>query len=302
MSDLCLGTVQFGMEYGIHNTVGQPSWEQSFEMLDIAIDKGIEMIDTARAYGEAELILGEYFKLRKNSDKVKVISKLRPNIIDRYNSTKKIILKECEETLRRLNVDYLNGYLLHTPEYIYNEEILEGLMELKTKSIVQNIGVSIYDIKEGIAAINSKIVDYIQLPYSVLDQRGSKTKFLSQAKSEGITVFARSAFLQGLFMMEKDEIPIHLHKALPYLDIFENLIKKYDVNKVSALIGFVKHEKEIDYLVFGVDNKEQLIEDIETFNEKEIPAALIDEIKVLINNIDKSIIFPSLWSNGKKSD
>lgn len=246
--------------------------------------------------------MGEYYKLRKNTDKVKVISKLRPNIIERHNSTKKIILKECEETLRRLNVDYLNGYLLHTPEYIYNEEILEGLMELKAKSIVQNIGVSIYDIKEGIAAINSKIVDYIQLPYSVHDQRGSKTKFLSQAKSEGITVFARSAILQGLFMMEKDEIPIHLHKVLPYLDIFENLIKKYDVDKVSALIGFVKHEKEIDYLVFRLDNKEQLIEDIETFNEKEIPAALIDEIKVLINNIDKSIIYPNLWSNGKKSD
>ena len=68
MAELCLGTVQFGMNYGVNNQIGrQPTWKESFEMLDIAIDRGIDVIDTARAYGEAELVLGEYFKKSRNN-------------------------------------------------------------------------------------------------------------------------------------------------------------------------------------------------------------------------------------------
>lgn len=80
MVKLCLGTVQFGMKYGINNQINrQPTWEESFEMLDLAIENGVEVIDTARAYGEAELILGEYFKRHKCLQKVRVISKLYYN-------------------------------------------------------------------------------------------------------------------------------------------------------------------------------------------------------------------------------
>lgn len=62
MAELCLGTVQFGMRYGINNRDGQPVEGQCFEMLDMAAQNGLRFLDTARAYGTAELVLGEYFK------------------------------------------------------------------------------------------------------------------------------------------------------------------------------------------------------------------------------------------------
>lgn len=302
MAELCLGTVQFGMKYGINNSLGQPTLDESFKMLDIAIDNGIRVIDTARAYGEAEEILGKYFIDRKNSNKVKVISKLCPNVIEvGEKDIQGVVRRELEDSLKRLNVEKLDGYLLHTPGYIYNSEILKALISLKKEKLVENIGVSIYEIEDGEEAIRTGVVDYIQLPYSILDQRGVKTNFISKAKQSGITIYTRSAFLQGLFTMNKDRIPENLKEAIPYINIFEKLLDKYQVNKVSALINFVKQEKGIDYLVFGVDTSEQLIEDINIYKGEVVPNELLNELKKQFNEIDKSIIFPSLWSNGKKA-
>ena len=103
MTQLCLGTVQFGMNYGINNQIGrQPTWEESFDMLDYAIENGIDTIDTARAYGETELVLGEY--LRENSrhkSNVKIISKLRPNCINNRD-VMGTVEKELTDTLNRI--------------------------------------------------------------------------------------------------------------------------------------------------------------------------------------------------------
>lgn len=304
MTKLCLGTVQFGMNYGVNNQIGrQPTWQESFEMLDYALENGIDTIDTARAYGDAEIILGEYFKNRKDKkNNVKVISKLRPNVIEEGSDIRNVVIEECKNTLLRLNLEKLNGYLLHTPEYIYNDEILSALQELKSKNYVDNIGVSIYGLKEGEAAIKTGIVDYIQLPYSILDQRGSKMDFFRKAKQNDITIFTRSAFLQGLFMMDYNKVPKNLHKAIPYLQEIDEIIKKHNIDKITAILFFVCAEKDIDYLVFGVETLEQLKIDIHRYKNMSIPKMCVKELKQCIDNVDESIIFPSLWSNGRKAE
>lgn len=303
MAGLCLGTVQFGMKYGINNTLGQPSEEDVFEMLDTAIENGIRVIDTARAYGTAEVILGRYFVSRKNTGSVKIISKLRPNVIEENEADiYGTVRRECEETLDRLHVEQLNGYLLHTPEYIYQPEVVEALRTLKEEKLVEHIGVSIYELSEGYAALRTEGIDYVQLPYSVLDQRGIQEGFIREAKRAGVTVFTRSAFLQGLFMMEKESIPKHLNYVIPYMEKFEKILNKYSVNKVDALIQFVRQEREIDYLVFGVDIKEQLLQDIGVYQGRSIPKELIGELKETFVDIEKSVIFPSLWTNGRKAE
>jgi len=303
MAKLCLGTVQFGMKYGINNTLGQPAKTDVFEILDMAYANGIQTIDTACAYGSAENILGEYFEHRKNADSFQIISKLRPNVIEENAADiHNILRREFLGTLQRLRVERINGYLLHTPQYIYNEKLLEELRKLKREGLVEHIGVSIYDLQEGYAALEAEEIDYIQLPYSILDQRGIQSGFIQEAKEHGVTIFTRSAFLQGLFMMDKKDIPEYLKHGIPYLDAFERLRKKYSVNKVTALLQFVGQEKDIDYLVFGVDTKEQLAQDINAFYNQDVPEAFLEELKGEFVNIEKSIIFPSLWSNGKKAE
>lgn len=296
MADLCLGTVQFGMKYGINNKYGQPSLKDSFEMFDIALDRGINIIDTARAYGDAEVILGKYINLSKKKHDMKIISKLKPNILDTEKGTpQEIVSNQLKGSLQIMNIDKLDGYLLHTPEYVYNDDILDGLKRSKDAGLVDHIGVSIYDIKEGIAAIDSGIIDYIQLPYSVFDQRGMVTQFFKKAKKANITIFCRSAFLQGLILMNKEEIPDYLVDAKRYITILDNLLNKYEISKIDALIHFVTDNEYIDYLVFGVDKKEQLIYNIESYRNKSIPYEFIKEVQEQICNIGKSIILPSLW-------
>ena len=301
MPDLCLGTVQFGMKYGVNNQIGrQPTREESFAMLDYALEHGIDTIDTACAYGEAEEILGKYLKNRTDRHDLKVISKLRPHVVDTENMAENIVSEECKRSLKRLSIDQLDGYLLHTPEYIYKENILAALVTLKKEGYVRNIGVSIYDLNEGYAAIETGVVDYIQLPYSILDQRGIKEGFITAAKEAGITIFTRSAFLQGLFMMDHKSIPEHLQMAVPYLKTMESILKRYDTDKVSAILQFVKYENEIDYLVFGVEKIEQLQEDIQKASQADVPEECIMQLKKEIDNVEQAIIFPSLWANGKK--
>ena len=304
MADLCLGTVQFGMNYGVNNQIGrQPTQEESFGMIEYALQNGIKCIDTARAYGTAELVLGAYIEQNGIPKDVSLISKLRPNVVEEgEKDVCGVVRRECEDTLRRLHIDKLNGYLLHTPEYIYQKEIVDGMVKLKEEGLVENIGVSIYDIKEGEYALQTGVVDYIQLPYSILDQRGMRTGFIPKAKKSGIKIFTRSAFLQGLILMDKAKIPAHLSEAVPMIEKYESLVQKYEEDEVRSLIHFVADESEIDYLVFGVEEKQQLEQKIQKFHEKKMPAELMKEIKKEITNLEQNIIFPSLWSNGKKAE
>lgn len=303
MSKLCLGTVQFGMQYGINNYTGQPSEEECFEMLDVAIENGIDTIDTARAYGTSEIVLGNYLEYRKYGNKVNIISKLRPNVLmPNTNDVYSLIRKELEDSLKRLHISKLKGYLLHTPEYVYNDKVIQALYQLKKEGLLQNIGVSIYNMEDGFEAIVKKM-DYVQLPYSIFDQRGDKSGFISDAKKAGLTIFTRSVFLQGLCMMPLDNVPTYLEHAKPYLKYLEELAKKQKIHKAELLIRFVKSLKEIDYLVFGVDNISQLKENINIFNNNaSMDSLLLKTVQEYFSDMENSIILPSLWSNGKKAE
>lgn len=97
---LCLGTVQFGLQYGINNVLDRkPDVDECFDILDYAISMGIGCFDTASVYGNAEQIIGSY---KGFNDNVKIISKLRPMLNDSDLSQDSIV-QECENTLKRLD-------------------------------------------------------------------------------------------------------------------------------------------------------------------------------------------------------
>ncbi len=295
---LTLGTVQFGLDYGINNLSGKPKREKSLEMLDFAYKKGIRVFDTANAYGDAEEILGEFMESRNLNKKIKIISKLQPNIIADSKSKKTpydIIFENLTESLNRLKRNYVDGYLFHTPAYIKNEELVNSLCKLKEQGLVKNIGVSIYEEEDAIYAAELKEIDYIQVPYSILDQRLDRTSFFQLAKKNGKTVFARSAFLQGLFFMPEERIPPHLQNAKDYFRKLDKIILKYNLSRQQIALLFSLKNSNIDYVVFGVDNIEQLKEDIDIAEQNIDCEQCINDLKNEFINIEKNIIFPSLW-------
>ena len=292
MSKLVLGTVQLGLDYGINNKLGKPSRDLSFKIFDSAYEGGIKIFDTAYAYGDAEKILSEWMKKNNTADKVSVISKLKPHTAE--------VEKEIQKSLSRLKRDYLDGYLLHTPEYIYNDAVWSALKEVKEKGLVKNIGVSIYEEKDALYAAQERKVDYIQIPYSVFDQRLNKTDFFEEARKNNVKIFARSAFLQGLIFMQDADIPENLLETKNYLWKLDSIISKHGFSRAEAALLFSYQDPRIDYVVFGVDNPEQLNENLRIVKSPKNFDACMAELRDKFTDIKKSIIMPSLWKSPLK--
>jgi aryl-alcohol dehydrogenase-like predicted oxidoreductase len=293
---LVLGTVQFGLDYGINNFKGKPGRKKSLAMLEYAWQKGVRIFDTAYAYGDAEEILGEFIKDHNLGAEIKIITKLRPNVLSgRKGNISGIIKKNLEESLERLNRNYVDGYLLHTPGYIREPKVVAALKKLKKRGLVKNIGVSIYELDDAIFAAGLAEVDYIQVPYSIFDQRLDNKIFWNLTKKNKITVFARGAFLQGLFFMPQEKIPKHLEKVKFYLNKLDSIIKKSHLTRQQAALLFSCCNKNINYVVFGADSIDQLAENLKTVENSPDCEKCISELKNEFRDIEKSIVFPSLW-------
>lgn len=296
VSKLALGTAQLGFDYGINNQTGQPSRSESLAILDFAYEQGIRVFDTASAYGEAEEVLGEFISTRNLSSQVEIVSKLKPNAIGgATNNQYEIILDNLQQSLKRLKRDYVDGYLFHTPSYIRDEALVNCLVKLKAQGLVKNIGVSIYEPEDALYAANLAAVDYIQIPYSILDQRLDQTDFFQIAKHNQKTIFARSAFLQGLLLMPEEKIPPHLEKVKGYLRELDEIISRYGLSRQAAALLFSQQNENIDYVVLGVDNIPQLKEYTDLLEQKIDFSACRRELAAKFTNIEREIITPSLW-------
>jgi aryl-alcohol dehydrogenase-like predicted oxidoreductase len=301
-SKLVLGTVQLGMPYGVNNSTGQPSVEEAMAILDAAWAAGINTFDTAYAYGTSEEVLGEWIKSRGVADQVFVISKLKPHILNDYPDGTKavdIVRSEIKKSLARLQLSKLDGYLLHSPHYVYLNHVMTGLQQAKAEGLVTNIGVSIYNEPEALQAAELP-VDYIQIPYNTFDRRIDKTDFFELVKKNKVTVFARVPFLQGLLVMEPEKLPSHLAHARPYLEKLIGLSKKWNISRAALALFFSYLHPADNHLVFGVEQLAQLKEDVELIANP--PVAIVEavaEINKEFENMSHSIVLSSLWGKLK---
>lgn len=295
--ELCLGTAQFGMDYGIRNQK-KPELLESIKIMDYATQNGIDTIDTANAYGTAEDVVGEFIKKKTVSrNRLFIVSKFKPNLLDDSNPSEyySVMRDNLEDTLSRLNTDYLDAYMLHSARYVWNDEIIDVLYRLKKEGYVRHCGVSVYEPDEAKKVIERTNCDFMQLPYSIFDQRMKNQGVFDYASSiPGTQIHSRSAFIQGLILMEEDEVPEFLAKAKPVVRKIDELCEKYEISRIELAMSYVKRQDEISHLVFGVDNLEQLKENINLFRHS-IGKELIDEISKEFANIDTDIVMPSLW-------
>jgi len=294
---LCLGTVQFGLDYGIKGQK-KPSLEDSIKILNYATQNGIDNIDTALAYGNAEEVVGEFLKKKTISrDKLFIISKFKPNELDEVEPKNyaKVIKENYEKQLQRLNTDYLDSYVFHSSRYAFDEEKLKAIYELKKEGKVRHCGVSVYYPDEAKVCIESPYVDFMQLPSSIFDQRMKNEGVFDLAIKNGSTqIHSRSAFIQGLILMNEDEVPSFLEGAKPIIRKIDSLCKKYEISRIKLAMLYVKQFDAISHLVFGVDNIEQIKEDINIF-EEDFSSDILKEIGKEFENIKTDIMMPSLW-------
>lgn len=297
-----LGTVQLGTRYGINNATGQPSLDESFAILDSALSAGIDTFDTAQAYGDVEDIIGKWIRSRGTARKVKIISKMKPRALESYpegTAAADVVCAEVRKSLERLRINRLDGYLLHTPEHVYRDDVLEGLRRAKREGLVEHVGISIYDEPEALEAVRRRL-EYVQVPYNAFDQRLDRTDFFELAEKAGVVTFARSPFLQGLLLMEPDRIPPNLAPARPLVEKFVKIAQRHRLSPLEAALVFA-YRSRASYVVFGAETNAQLKE-ILAVGERlpSMDTDCVEEIQEAFPTVDRAIVNPSLWSKIKR--
>tara|TARA_B100002052_G_scaffold293064_1_gene315611 strand:+ start:926 stop:1801 length:876 start_codon:yes stop_codon:yes gene_type:complete len=284
---LILGTVQFGLNYGINNNEGKPSKKKVKDILDYAYLNGIRFLDTAEAYGDSQIRIGEYHRLSTN--KYNVITKFFPQA---KNMSKKIY-ERVNNNISNLGINELYCYMFHSFKD-YNDYFTifkKDLNLLKQKGKIKKIGVSIYSNDELKVLIKNNDIDLVQLPFNLLDNSRKREKILLKAKSLNIEIHTRSVFLQGLFFKDQKNIPVQINKLIPYLKKINSLTTKSRLNDLA--LNYVYSKDYIDHVLIGVDNVDQLKSNINSLEKcsTKNKFAEIDKINVK----DYLLLNPSNW-------
>ena len=256
-------------------------------MLDTAFEGGINTFDTASAYGSAEELLGEWIEARKLAKSVYVISKLNGDVSGGIRAG-------IERSLKRLRIERFDGYLLHASQYMEDKDVMHELQKAKQDGLIEHIGVSVYDEVDAQKALDVGM-DYVQVPYNVFDQRLERMDFFDNAEEKGVTVFARSPFLQGLLLMEPEALPPHLAVARPQLEQFIELSKQYGLSQLEAALLFA-YSSRAQHVIFGAESQTQVAEILSIVERKEMPVDLEKEIRESFQNVERAILDPRLWT------
>jgi len=288
-----LGTVQFGMDYGVSNQDGMTPPSEVSAILQYAWANDITLLDTAAAYGNCEDILGQTIPANSSFKVVTKTPIFSNQKIKNQDATD--LLNAFHNSLRKLNQPSLYGLLVHHSgdllkddgEYLWN-----AMRGLKDQGFVEKIGASVYSPLEIDGLVDRYPLDLIQLPLNVFDQRMLITGQLQHLKSRGIEIHSRSVFLQGLLLMAQEDAPSYFDNIKSHMKRYRDEMEKQGITPIKAALAFVFNLTEIDSIIIGVNNKKHLEEIvlasacIGTLNKTDFsPYAIMEE----------HIINPSLW-------
>lgn len=292
--EIILGTAQLGFKYGITNINNKPNLEESLLILKTALNNNIKYFDTARSYGDSEYKIG-IFK-QQIEKKINIITKLSISDIKNLENS---IHESITYSLKNLQSKSLDILLLHKFEYFKNNEILNILLKYKKDKLINKLGVSVYNVNEAILCLENKNIKYLQIPLNILDQRWNNKKFQDLiSKRSDVFICIRSIFLQGIIINDSDKWPkIKNVNANEYISKLNKLKMKFNLkNKVELCISYSKSISWINGIIFGVDNIDQLKENINLFNKSRfLNKDEINLIKQTFNDVNQIILNPSKW-------
>ena len=276
---IAIGTVQFGLDYGISNVSGKTKENDIASIFNYAVKHGIDTIDTAQAYGSSEETISKY-----HQDKFKIVTKLNCNLFPNF-SVEQLI----NESLKKLRVDRLYSVLYHSFNPLdHYENIHEELLKMKKIGVIKKIGLSAYEqieIERYIEKFGKP--DIIQIPYNFLDKR--LENLMIDLHTKGVEIHSRSVFLQGLLLINPNELGDHFGEIKPLLNELQNQFINKD-SLAGFLLSFVLQKSFIDKVIIGVNNFHQFFSNVNN---------IYSEQKQLNNyhlkEMSASILNPNMW-------
>ena len=287
MSKIILGTVQFGLDYGINNKVGKPDYNEVKSIFDYANKNNINFLDTAEAYGNSQEIIGEYHA--NSNNKFEVITKFSAERCDLPEN----ISERIYHHLKTMNIDSIYCYMFHNYDDFKNYFNLFKLelLELKSRNIIKKIGVSLHSNHDINDVLKCKYIELIQTPFNLLDNMSKREKVFIKAKKNGVEIHTRSTFLQGLFFKDLDTIEGKIIVLKKYLLELKRLVNKNEIN--NLVLKYVCSNSNIDAVLLGVDNVSQLKNNLSCINDNKF-TDIIENIDS-INVKEENLLNPANW-------
>lgn len=285
VSEIAFGGVEIGLPYGIgvKHKSDMLSDKDAIRLLHLAIDKGFNFFDTARMYGESERIMGNAFKHRR--DEVVLSSKCRhfrtpDGILPSDDMIRNLIRQSVEESLRTLQTDYLDLYMLHQAdmEILDRGVVAKQMQRLREEGKVKAIGVSTYRVEESQKAIDQGIWNTIQLPFNLLDQR--QEIVFEHAKTKGIGIVIRSVLLKGLLSSRGVGLHPALHAVEDHIRKYHSLLDTHESLPETA-IRFALSYPQISSVLIGIDKESYLEAAVKAANGRYMNRETLEAAKSL---------------------
>lgn len=304
---MVLGTAQLGLAYGIANQSGQPNQTTADTLIKTAIASGATFLDTARAYGDSEEVIGNTLKSGWGG-RAKIITKLSP-LTDCPPEASRVtvnafvdasIFRSCS-ALRTQKLDVL---LLHRTSHLsdWSGAAWARLLEHKADGRLKALGVSVQSPVELDQALAAHEVEFIQMPFNVLDSRWDALipKIRATKQQRPLMIHARSALLQGLL---PSTTPEHWHKANvsnpeAVIEWLTDQCREAGRASVSNFcLSFVKSLDWVDGVVVGMETCDQLSENIRIFCGPDLPAQQMQNILASRPTLEEHTLNPASWRN-----
>ena len=282
---LGLGTVQFGINYGISNKAGIPTGSEISAILETAAVHGIHCLDTAALYGDSEAALG---KALPGKHAFQIVTKTAGDF--------KQVGDSFERSLERLGQDSVYALLVHNADDLRGsggELLFKTLQQLKSSGRVRKIGVSVYSSAQIEAVLKIFPIEIIQLPFNMLDQRLLASGKLAELKNRQIEIHSRSTFLQGLLLMPPGELPSRFATFRGSIQRIHAEVTGHGFTMLEAALAFVLTRPEIDRALVGVTSRAQLVE-ILGAAEKSTAAAKTLNFAGFAQS-EEALLNPALW-------
>lgn len=288
LNKLVLGTANFGLNYGIANKKKLTEKEIS-DILQAAKKYKMWGLDTAQGYGNAEQIIGRYIK----DSHFSIITKLS----NKKYITETDVTREIKTSLSNLHVEKIDILLIHSFDNYqkYKETIVKGIYKLIKKGLVRQWGVSVYHINEVEQLLEDGNSNFaVEFPVNLFDRRFLVPGFIEKLKQKNCFLVGRSVFLQGLLMLQPDNLQGNLITVKKEIKKLIQLSRVHKIPVSAIALLFVLTQNSIDKVIIGVDSKEQLSQNIASVGYIERYKNVVKELDSL-EVVDESIILPYKW-------
>lgn len=285
---LGLGTAQFGMDYGVSNRIGQTPPDEVAAILERAAASGVEVLDTAPAYGNAEQVLGETglaprFRI---VTKTPVMSGVEPAL------RADLVERTLHRSLAALGVDAVAALLVHSVADLWPDSgaaIAKRMTQLKEQGMIGAVGVSVYSRDDLLRSSGVLPPDLVQLPMSVYDQRMLSDGSIGALAGAGVEVHTRSAFLQGVLTMAPEEIPSHLASLREHHRRYLEALDSAGISPLQGALGYALGVPGPGAVIVGVNTLRQFEEllRVEPLEHPRFAEWALD---------DPGLLNPALWT------